>query len=172
MPNPSSKLDTLVRPLAKRLHHNHMARLGIANTMRLAHTYNRLKFHRQDHWRRTLYREQLPELLAENGAPTPPTLKMHDGGAIDTSMSLPHLDRALEDSEKIIAERAGLRVPSTGAYRSYFQDVWTPEDAAKSPAFLDFASSSDVLATVGQYLQCLPALSPPLPAGVRFVESN
>ena len=42
------KLDAAVRPLARRLHANHMSALGIANTMRLAHAYNRLKFGRQD----------------------------------------------------------------------------------------------------------------------------
>jgi len=54
-----SKLDAVFRPFAKRLHANHMSRLGIANTMRLAHSYNRLKFGRQDDWRRALYRMQL-----------------------------------------------------------------------------------------------------------------
>ena len=49
-----SKLDTILRPLAKRLHANHMSRLGIANTMRLARAYNRIKFGRQDDWRRSL----------------------------------------------------------------------------------------------------------------------
>src|SRR5262245_62094335 len=96
-----SRLDGLFRPLAKRLHDNHMSRLGIANTMRLAHAYNRLKFRRQDNWRRSLYREQLPALLNENGALTRPQMEIRDGWAVDTSKSLPHLDRVLADSEKI-----------------------------------------------------------------------
>jgi len=54
----NSKLDTFIRPIAARLHANHMSRLGIANTMRLAYSYNRLKFHRLDRWRRTLYQTQ------------------------------------------------------------------------------------------------------------------
>lgn len=149
-----------------------MSRLGIANTMRLAYSYNRLKFHRQDRWRRTLYQTQLRTLLKENGGLSRPPIEMKDGWAIDTSMSLPHLDRVLDDSEKIIAERCGQRTSSTGAYRSYFQNLGTPEDLKRYPAFLDFATSSDVLSVVSHYLQCIPALSTTLPSGIRLVESN
>lgn len=164
--------DRIIRPLAKRLQANHMQMLGIRNTMRLAHAYNRFKFRKQDDWRRRLHREQLSDLLRENGPATRPVIRMEDGWAIDRSMSLPHLDRVLEDSEKIIAERAGVRLSAEGTYRSYFQDVWTPADLEKYPSFLDFATSTDVLAVVGDYLQSIPALSTTLPSGIRFVESN
>jgi hypothetical protein len=166
------KLDAFFRPLAKWLQNDHMSALGIANTMRLAYAYNRLKFGQQDSWRRFLYRKQFAALLNENGPPTRPKIQMRDGWAIDTSMSLPHLGRVLEDAEKIITERSGVRSSTEGAYRSYFQDVWTQADLEKYPSFLDFATSSDVLATVGDYLQCIPALSTTLPSGIRFVESN
>jgi hypothetical protein len=141
-----SKLDAFIRPIARRLNArllppiaqrfqaNHMSLLGIANTMRLAYSYNRLKFRRQDDWRRTLYRTQLKTLLEENGSLTRPTIEIKDGWALDTSMSLPHLDRVLEDSEKIITERSGERRSSKGAYRSYFQDVWTSEDLERYPS--------------------------------------
>lgn len=167
-----SKLDAIFRPVVNRLHENHMARLGIANTMRLAYSYNRLKFGRQDDWRRALYRTQLRTLLEENGSLMRPPIELKDGWALDTSRSLPHLDRVLEDSDKIIAERSGQRRSSKGAYRSYFQDVWTPADLENYPSFLDFATSSDVLSVVSHYLQCIPVLSTTLPSGIRFVESN
>jgi len=180
----NSKLDTFIssiagrlharvfRPIAKRLQENHMFLLGIANTMRLAHYYNRLRFGRQDKWRRSLYRTQLRTLLEENGSLTRPPIEMKDGWALDTSMSLPHLDRVLEDSEEIISERSGQRRSSKGAYRSFFQDVWTEADLMKYPSFLDFVTSSDVLSTVSHDLQCIPVLSTTMPPGIRFVESN
>jgi hypothetical protein len=149
-----------------------MSRLGIANTQRLAYFYNRLRFGRQDHWRRALYRTQLSALLEENGSLTRPPIEMKDGWALDTSMSLPHLDRVLEDSDKIIAERRGQCLSSKGAYRSYFQDIWTPADLENYPSFLDFATSSDVLSVVSHYLRCIPVLSTTFPRGIRFVESN
>jgi hypothetical protein len=180
----NSKLDAFIHPIARRLHArllphiaqrlqaNHMSLLGIANTMRLAHSYNRIKFRRQDDWRRTLYRTQFKTLLEENGSLTHPLIEMKDGWALETSMSLPHLDRVLEDSEKIIAERSGQRRSSKGAYRSYFQDVWTSEDLERYPSFLDFATSSDALSTVSHYLRSVPVLSTTPPPGIRFVESN
>jgi hypothetical protein len=168
----NSKVDIFIRPIAARLHANHMSRLGIANTMRLAYFYNRLKFGRQNRWRRVLYQTQLATLLKENGPLSRPPIEMKDGWAIDASMSLPRLDRVLEDSDKIIAERSGERRSSKGAYRSYFQDVWTPEDLERYPSFLDFATSSDVLSVVSHYLKSIPVLSTTLPAGIRFVESN
>ena len=172
MNNGDHKLDAVFRPLARRLHQNHMSLLGIANTMRLAHAYNRLKFQRQDDWRRELYHTQLDALLDENGGCSQAPSALPDGWVIDSSMSLPHLDRVLDDSEEIIAQRAGQRHSKAGAYRSYFQDVWTPADLEKYPSFLDFATSSDLLATVSHYLKSIPALSTTLPSGIRFVESN
>lgn len=159
--------------LGRRLHHNHMELLGIENTMRLAHACNLRRQAAEEEWRRRLHREDLERLLEENGGTTRPRIEMKDGWAIDDSMSLPHLDRILQASETIIAERAGKRRSAAGAYRSYFQDVWKPaSDPLDYPEFLDFATSSDVLATVSDYLGCIPALSTTLPSGIRFVESN
>jgi hypothetical protein len=155
-----------------RLQANHMSALGIANTMKLAYAYNRIRFRHQDAWRKSLYREQFASLLEENGAPVGPKIQMQDGWAIDTSQSLPHLDRILLDGDKVIADHGGVRSSVSGAYRSFFQDVWAPSDAEDYPSYLDFATSSDVLATVGDYLQCVPVLSRTLPPGIRVVESN
>ncbi len=167
-----SLLDSTCRPLARRLHDGHMRRLGIAPTMRLAHAYNRLKFGRQDAWRRFLFETQLSRLLEENGAAAGPPVEMRDGWAIDQSRSLPHLERVLEDAEEIIAQRGGVRRTAEGTYRSYFQDMWSPADMERYPSFLDFATSTDVLATVSSYLRCIPSLSTTLPSGIRLVESN
>ncbi len=167
-----AKLDHVFEPIGKRLQASHMARLGIRRTMRVAHFYNRIKYRREDNWRSRLYRNQLAELLAENGPLTRPKIKLSDGWAIDDSMSLPHLQRILEDSEKIIAERRGVRLSEKGKYRSHFQDLWTPADAQTYPAFLDFATSSDLLATVMDYLKTIPVLTDKFPSGIRFVESN
>jgi hypothetical protein len=163
--------DALVRPIARRLHADHMKVLGIGNTMRLARAYNGVRFRRQDEWRRSMYEERFDELLAENGGLTRPILEMTDGWAIDTSGTLPHLDAMLEQADEVVAERAGERIKTT-AYRSYFQDLWTSEDNERYPAFLDFATSSDVVAPVANYLGCVPALSTTLPSGIRLVESN
>jgi hypothetical protein len=167
-----AEIDEITPAVARQLHNNHMEQLGIGNTMSLAHAYNQRRFGRQDQWRREMHRNHLDRLLADNGPQKCPSIEMHDGWAIDTSMTLPFLDRVLEDSNEIITGRSGVRNSAAGAYRSYFQDVWQPEDATRYPSFLDFATSTDVLATVSRYLQCIPVLSTTLPAGIRFVESS
>lgn len=165
-------IKPVFRKVAMRLHENHNSLLGIANTMRLARAYNGIKFRRQVEWRRAMYESQFSALLEENGPLTRAPMQIRDGWALDTSMSLPHLNRVLEDSEKIIAERAGTRTTPKGTYRSFFQDVWTPADIENYPSFLDFATSSDLLSTVSHCLGFIPALSTTIPNGIRFVESN
>jgi hypothetical protein len=168
-----TKLDEVCRPMAEQLQGNHMARLGIRRTMRVAHFYNRIKYRREDNWRSRLYRRQLDELLAENGPLSRPKIKIRDGWAIDDSMSLPHLQQILEDSEEIFAEREGARTSEKGGYRSHFQDLWRPlDDSKKYPAFLDFATCSDVLASVIDYIGTIPVLTNNVPSGIRVVESN
>lgn len=165
--------ESLSAETARRLHADHMALLGIGDTMSLAGAFNRRKFDRQDRLRRRLHESCRDRLFAAAGGLTRPVLEMKDGWAIDRSMSLPHLDEVLAQAEQIIAERAGRRTSDSGAYRSYFQDVWdASSDPLRYPAFLDFATSPDVVATVADYLGCIPALSTTLPSGVRFVESN
>jgi len=161
----------LVRAAAGWLQAGHMTRLGIGNTMRIAQAYNRIRFSSRDHWRRSMYERHLDALLQENGGLIRPAMEMTDGFVIDSSFTLPHLDRILADAREIIAERCGRRL-NVDSYRSFFQDVWTPQDYEKYSAFLDFATSSDVLAVVANYLKCIPALSTVLPPGIRFVESN
>jgi hypothetical protein len=168
----ASERNSLGKTLAGWLQARHMSHLGIANTMRLARLTNRIRFRRQDQMRQELYRNQLPALLEENGAPTRPTLQINDGWVVDTSLSLPHLDRVLEDSENLIAERSGTRPSLEDPYRSYFQDLWKDEDTEKYPSVLDFATSSDLVATVADHIKCIPTLSTTLPPGIRFVESN
>lgn len=162
----------MIRHTARYLHEGHMRRLGIANTMRLAHACSRLQFGRYDRYRCELYRTQFDALLEENGAPTTPRIQMKDGYAIDTSMSLPHLDELLKDSAAIIKERGGVRRSAQGAYRSFFQNLYQDGDLEKYPSLLNFAASSDVLAVVADYLGCVPVMSSTLPVGIRFVESS
>ncbi len=168
-----SKVEELVvTPVARRLQQDHMRRLGIANTMRLAGAYNRLRFRREDAYRREQYRRHFDALLDENGPLKCPPIVMEDGYAIDTSGNLPHLEELLQDCDTIIEERAGTRTSDIGTYRSFFQQLYQPGDAERFPSLLDFATSSDVVRTVAGYLESIPVMSTTLPQGIRVVESN
>jgi hypothetical protein len=168
----NAELDALIRPLAERLQDDHMSSRGIADTMRIAHAYNLCRLHHEDERRRELYEHQLGALLEENTLPKRPLIEIKDGWAIDRSMSLPHLDRVLKEADTIIAERRGSRKSAPGTYRSYFQDMWTPADLTRFPSFLDFITSSDLVAVVAHYFKTIPVLSTALPRGIRLVESN
>jgi len=54
---------------------------------------------------------QFFRVVARNGATTTPLIKLCDGYAIDTSMSLLHLGRLLENRRNSIRERSGVRRP-------------------------------------------------------------
>lgn len=103
-------MKPLFRKLGIWLQASHNSHLGIANTMRLARACNGIKFRRQVKWRRAMYQSQFSALLEENGPLTRPPIQIRDGWAIDISMSLPHLNRVLDDSETIISERAHSKV--------------------------------------------------------------
>ena len=164
-------LDSRIAPLARWLDAEKMGHLGIRNTMRLAKRYNGTLYGRHQRYRTEQYRRHWAELVRENGGPAAPYCRMEDGFALDTSMSLPHLDDLLREADEVIAERAGTG-PVDDRYRSFFRNIITVEDLDRWPSFLDFITSPRLLATVADYLGFVPALSKTLPTGVRFVESG
>src|SRR5205085_3072608 len=84
------------------LQRNDLGLLGIKGTTRLAHAYSQ---HRNRHLVDTRLRDAPRHLelidteLAGTSVP-----EMHDGWALDTSRSLPHLDRLLEEMNSVIEE--------------------------------------------------------------------
>lgn len=167
----ASPVDRALEPLARRLDADKMALLGIRNTMRLAKGYNSiLRGHRQ-RMRKAAWNGHFEELAAEAGRSGVPRLRIGDGWAIDTSCSLPHLEEMLRHAEEVIAERGGAG-DVDDRYRAFFRNLISVEDHQRWPAFLDFGTSPELLATVADHLGFVPALSNTLPAGVRLVESG
>jgi len=164
-------MDRLARPVATKLHDDHMRRLGIRNTMKIALAYNRMKYGTFDEYRKTLYRDRFNDLIEENGPPLAPIVQMNDGWALDTSGRLPHLDQLLSEAEEVIKQRGQVQLKDKSAYRSYFQNIAVPADAETYPSFLNFGLSSEILATVSNYLKNIPVLSGTLPPGIRLAES-
>jgi hypothetical protein len=168
---PSRIFDNpLSRRLAGILEQEHNQTLGIRNTMRLARAYNRVKNLHYQRFRQDLYQHHREALLAENGPTHRPAVKISDGWVLDTSKTLPHLDELLTASQEIIHERGGVK--RGGGDRSFFQQILTDEHIRRFPAILNFATSSDVLQTVIDYMGFLPVLSASKPLGVRLNESD
>lgn len=158
------------RRVAAFLEEDHNRRLGVRSTKRLARAFNWLKNSRCQRLRQDLHQHHREALLEENGPLRNPAVKMTDGWALDTSKSLPHLDGLLAAGDEIVRERGG--VHRGGGDRSFFQQILNDEHIRRFPAILDFATSSDVLQTVIDYLGFLPTLSVSKPVGVRLAESD
>lgn len=167
----ASLADRVARPLARRLDDNKMALLGIRNTMRVARGYNRLLRGRRQRMREAAWSERFADLAPAAGGSVPPPIRIEDGWALDTSGSLPHLDEMLGAADEVIAERGGFAAVDD-RYRAFFRNLVSVDDTRRWPAFLDFASSPQLIATVADYLGFVPALSNTLPIGVRMVESG
>jgi len=159
----------LTRWAAAKLEDDHNRLLGSRATMRIARSFNAWKNRECVRFREAQYR-RLDDLIRENGTPKGPLVELKDGWAIDTSRSLPHLDRLLEESHGIIAERGG-QVRGGGS-REFFQQIITDAHIARCTSVLDFATSSDVLLPAIRYLQFIPTLSAAKPLGVRLAESD
>ncbi len=144
--------DLVMRPAARWLDAKKMARLGIRNTMRIARRYNSLHYGRQQHSREWLWREHFDELVEENGGSgSAGRIRMKDGFALDSSGSLPYLDELLCAADELIAERAGT-APVDDRYRAFFRNLAEPGDTDRWPALVDFVTSSELIATAGEYL--------------------
>jgi hypothetical protein len=149
-----------------------MKRVGLANSMKLGKLYNRIRHRGRWNLHRNTYQNEFSALLKQNGGEgsVTPRVRLHDGWAIDTSQSLPHLDRLLEEGAEIIRQRAG-RTFGDIQY-PFLRYLNFPADLQTYPSLLDFITSSEMLATAGEYIGTIPVLSKCLPPGVRFMESN
>ncbi len=150
-----------------------LERYGIRNIMRMAKSYNRWRYRERSRRHLHAYATELENLLIENGGPGTqrPKIALEDGWAIDTSRSLPGLDRLLDEAGQVAHERAGNM--HSAIQRPYFRNLMFHEyDIIKYPSWLDFITSSEILATVTHYLKTIPVLSKTRPPGVRFMESN
>lgn len=150
-----------------------MERYGIARLRAIAKVYNRWRYSSQIRQHREAYEREFTSLFASDGKSAcqwPPKITLRDGWARDDSMTLPHIDRVLEQASEIIAERGGRR--HFEAQQPFLRSLLFPGDLEKYPALLDFILSPEILAIAAHHLQTVPVLSKTIPPGVRFMESN
>jgi len=162
-------LDIAMKPIGKLLQYNYMEGLGINNTMKIARAYNRLKYGKYHEYRKAQYLKHFDELTRENGLPISQLNEIKDGRALDTSGKLPHSKQLISDADEIIKKRGGVK--RQGLSRPYFQEIPIDDLFVDYPSILDFATSSDVLSVVCNYLGFIPFFSAGLPNGIRFNES-
>src|SRR5438094_810939 len=166
--------DRLLRKPAQTFRNEeNMEHYGIRNIMRAAKLYNRWRYHDRAKRHDNAYKTHLDQLLIENAGPgfgQHRKIELNDGWALDTSQSLPGLDRLLDEAGQVARERAG-RIHSD-IQRPYFRSLIFPDDIKKYPSWLDFITSSEILEAVTHYLKTIPVLSKTRPPGVRFIDSS
>lgn len=162
-------MDRIIKPAASLLERNTMQALGVNTTTGIARAYNKLWFGKYHAYRIKQYRENFVKLIEENGKPAAPVSEIKDGWVIDTSGKLPYLKELLAESDEIIKERGGVKRHDYG--RPFFQELITDEHFTRYHSILNFATSSDVLSTICNYLGFIPMLSYTMPYGVRLIES-
>jgi hypothetical protein len=159
-----------IKAFARHLETDNNELLGTSATMEIARAFNRVKNREFSTYREAQYANHLQALVDENGPPRGPANELTDGWCIDTSRSLPHLDALLASAEEIIAARGG--VDRGGGNRAFFQQILNDASLVDHPAILDFATSSDVLRPLIEYMRIIPTLSGALPLGARLNESD
>lgn len=157
-------------PLAKALEYDDMRPLGIERTSRIARWWNRERLPLLAA-RRRWYEERFEQLLDENGWPGGRRrIELEDGFALDSSNSLPYLDRLIEEMSSVIEERGLQKWEDLG--KPFLQNI-LPEDApVRYPSLVDFGTSSQVIAAVAPVFGYVPHFSTSLPRGIRLQESS
>jgi hypothetical protein len=163
-------LDRALTPLAKALEHDDMALLGIDRTSRIARWWNRERAPLIA-LRRRAYEERFEDLLDENGWPNGrERIVLDDGFWLDTTHSLPHLERLIAEMDEVIEERGLQKWEDLG--KPYLQNILAADAASRYPSLLDFGTSSRVLAAVAPTFGYVPHFSTSLPRGIRLQESS
>lgn len=157
-------------PPAKALEYDDMRLLGIERTSRIARWWNRDRKPLLD-MRRRWYEERFEDLLDENGWPGGKRrIELVDGVALDTSNSLPHLGRLVDEMNGVIEERGLQKWEDLG--KPFLQNILANDAPATYPSLVDFGTSSQVMSAVAPSYGYIPHFSTSLPRGIRLQESS
>ena len=150
-------------------------RLGIAQSMRLAKFYNTIRYRKELRRAVDAYRYRRDELLLANDrsfSGTPRNV-LKDGWAIDRSGNFPYIEETLAEADRLIEDRGGVDRRGTPlAQTDYLFHLNDVPDLFDYPDLLKFPTSSEILATVAEYMGMMPVFSQTRPKGVRVFEST
>ncbi|MCB1123791.1 MAG: hypothetical protein KJT03_19710, partial [Verrucomicrobiae bacterium] len=150
-------------------------RLGIATSMRLAKCYNNIRYRGEKRRAIENYENRFEELLQENqpGFSGKPRNKLEDGWCIDRSGNFPHIEETLAEADRLIADRGGEDRRGTPlAQTDYLFHLNDVPDLFNYRGLLKFPTSSEIIATVAEYMGMIPVFSQTRPKGVRVFEST
>jgi len=144
-----------------------MRRLGLRTTKRIARGFNEVHSG-QIALRKRMLEEKGPEWLPPEGD----RLKVDDGFVVDASRSLPHLDELLEAGNRIVSRYGEEFGGEAWDWKPFLQNILPEDELERHPAFLDFATSPELISAIAEIFGYLPQLSGLPPTGVRVMESS
>jgi hypothetical protein len=99
----------------------------------------------------------MQELLADNGNVNTQVV-MKDGWAIDSSMSLPYLKEMVAAANELVKKHADLNSNNRMMNQNNLLYIEGNHQLSSYPAFYKFATSSDMIKIISDYLQTVPIL--------------
>ena len=150
-------------------------RLGIANTRKFAKAYNRIRYRAEIDEVVDGYQNRYDELFkGENpDFSGSPRNRLEDGWVIDRSGNFPGLESSLAEADRLIEERGGQDRRGTAlAQQDYLFHLNSIDELDRYPRLLDFATGSETVATVAEYMGMIPTIALNLPLGIRVFEST
>jgi len=150
-------------------------RLGIARTRRLAKFYNGIRYRGEQRRAIDAYSNHFDELFLDNDPNFSgmPRNIIKDGWTIDRSGDFPYIEETLAEVDQLIEERGGVDRRGTPlAQTDYLFHLNDINEIAQYPGLLQFPTSSEVIATVSQYMALIPTIALNLPKGIRVFEST
>ncbi|MCZ6673335.1 MAG: hypothetical protein O7C75_10400 [Verrucomicrobia bacterium] len=150
-------------------------RLGIARSMRLAKFYNGIRYGSTQRRAIDAYQNRLDKLLLANDPDFSgkPRNILKDGWTIDRSGDFPFIEETLAEADRLIGDRGGVDRRGTPlAQTDYLFHLNDVPDLFNYPDLFKFSTSSEIIATVSEYMGMIPVFSQTRPKGIRVFEST
>ena len=150
-------------------------RLGIERTRKIAKFYNGIRYGHIQRRAIDAYQNHFPDLLRENDPSFlgEPRNKIADGWVIDRSGNFPGIEETLKEVDGLISSRGGVdRRGTTLAQTDWVFHLNDINELNRFPGLLKFPTSSEVIATVANYMGLVPTFALDLPKAVRVFEST
>ena len=150
-------------------------RLGVERSRKLAKFYNGIRYGHDQRSAIHAYRNSFEQLLREN-EPTfsgEPRNEIVDGWAIDRSGNFPGIEETLKEVDGLIESRGGVDRRGTPlAQTDWVFHLNDMNELERFRGLLSFPTSSEVVATVANYMGLIPTFALDLPKAVRVFEST
>ncbi len=129
--------------------------IGYNNVRSITKTFNYLKNFSSHRARMYLYKNKLQSVLIDNGIKLEPEDKLIDGWLHIKNSNFPFHKEFLETGDEIFKRLE----KNESTQKAYIEMINGLDDIEKYPNLLNFATSSELISVVANYLKCIPVLT-------------